>query len=64
MSGNPFPAKAVDHAVGRVDIDEVDAGAREFPELVEVVAAIDDAGVEDGDDLKGKVRKFMDQQSG
>jgi len=32
----------------RVDVDEVNAPVGEFFELVEVVAAVDDAGVEDG----------------
>jgi len=30
----------------RIDVDQVDAGVGEFGELFEVVAAVDDAGVE------------------
>ena len=33
---------------GRVDVDEIEAVGGELAELVEVVAAIDDAGVEEG----------------
>ena len=33
---------------GRVDVDEVDAGVGQFAGLIEVVAAIDDAGVDHG----------------
>ena len=33
---------------GRVDVDEVHAGVGELAELVEVVAAVDDAGIDQG----------------
>ena len=38
---------------GRVDVDEINAGWRELSQLVEVVAAVDDAGVDDGRWLGG-----------
>ena len=30
----------------RIDVDQVHAGVRKFPELVEIVPAVDDAGIE------------------
>src|SRR5207302_1325247 len=38
---------------GRVDVDQVDAGVGELFQLVEVVAAVDDAGVEEGGEAAG-----------
>ena len=39
---------------GGIDVDEVDAGVGKLAEVVEVVAAIDDAGVDDGRWLGGR----------
>ncbi len=38
---------------GRVDVDEVDAVVGELGQLLEVVAAVDDAGVEEGGGARG-----------
>ena len=36
----------------RVDVDQIDAGVRQFGKLFEVVAAVDDAGIDEGGRLQ------------
>ncbi len=48
----------------RIDVDEVDAAGRKLPQLVEVVAAVDDAGVDDGGWFGGHAAEISDYMLG